>query len=139
MTIMSNIFVYVCTYLLLRLDISLDDNPRQQDYLVDLNLTRDDAPKFMYLTIIVCIVGAAFQVIFHVGTNEKRCLSDEQIQQQSHSLPNSFNFKLDWLGYLKSSRFYIVASLFVCTRLILNLTQVYLPMYLTDTLELDKV
>ncbi len=28
--------------------------------------------------------------------------------------------------------------LYMCTRLIVNMTQVYLPMYLTDTLLLDK-
>ena len=32
-----------------------------------------------------------------------------------------------------------VALLYMSTRLIVNISQVYLPMYLTDTLKLDKV
>ena len=31
-----------------------------------------------------------------------------------------------------------MALLYMSTRLIVNMTQVYFPMYLTDTLELDK-
>lgn len=129
-TVMSNLFVYVITYLLLRLN---DSDPSTDDS----HLTRADAPKFMYLSGIVCVVGLLFQIMFHVGTDEKRLLSDDQIQ--GHTLPNSVELRLDWLGYLKKPRFYNVGLLYMCTRLIVNMTQVYMPMYLTDTLQLDKV
>ena len=129
---MSNLFVYIATYVLIRLND--DDDPSTGS---DSKMTRADAPKFMYLSFIVCGLGLVFQLVFHTGTNEKHCLSDEQIR--SHSMPNSIETRLDWLGYLKNARFYNVGVLYMCTRLIVNMTQVYLPMYLTDTLELNKV
>ena len=129
---MSNLFVYVVTYLFLRLN---DSDPTTDD----THLTRADAPKFMYLSAIVCVVGLLFQVIFHLGTNEKRLLSDDEIHESHAVTTNSTEMRLDWLGYLKKPRFYNLGLLYMCTRLIVNMTQVYLPMYLTDTLQLDKV
>lgn len=124
---MSNLFVYVVTYIFLRFNSS--------DSSEDSHLTRADAPKFTYLSAIVCTVGLLFQLIFHLGTNESCLMSDEQIQNYS----NSLELKLNWSGYLKNFRFYNVAVLYMCTRLIVNMTQVYMPMYLTDTLQLNKV
>ncbi|CAF0970252.1 unnamed protein product [Brachionus calyciflorus] len=127
-TVASNLFTYGAAFLLLKLN-----NDASSD---DTNLSRDDAPKFMYLSIIVCVVGLIFQIIFHVGTNEENLLSEEEIREKSTSFSN--RAKLDWAGYLKSYRFYLVAALYMCTRLIVNMTQVYYPMFLTDTLQLDK-
>ncbi|KAJ7365907.1 hypothetical protein OS493_002637 [Desmophyllum pertusum] len=44
------------------------------------------------------------------------------------------------IGYtgLKKSSFYQVAILYMCTRLIVNITQVYIPMYTLETLSLSK-
>lgn len=127
---MSNLFVYIVTYIFFR----LNDSDQSAE---DSHLSRADAPKFAYLSAIVCVVGFVFQLIFHLGTNEKRLMSDEQIHNCLAS--NSQENKLDWFGYLKNFRFYNVALLYMCTRLIVNMTQVYLPMYLTDTLQLSKV
>lgn len=136
-TIASNLFVYVTTYLLLKYNkiARPKDDILPNEY--NKELSRADAPKFMYLSLIVCCVGVIFQLIFHTGTNEKKMLTDEQIQ--THSISDSCEVKLNWLGYLKNIRFYYVAVLYMCTRLIVNMAQVYLPMYLTDTLQLDKV
>jgi hypothetical protein len=58
----------------------------------------------MYLTIIVVFVGLFFQIIFHLGTNENSLKSDDEIQEQS----DSNELRLNWLGYLKNGRFYVV-------------------------------
>ena len=34
---------------------------------------------------------------------------------------------------------YQVAVIYMCTRMVVNLTQLYTPLYLVDTLHLDKV
>lgn len=139
-TVASNLTVYVATYLLLKIDNPHDDpqpQPHLDDSDDDSDLSRADAPKFMYMSFIVCSLGLVFQILFHVGTNERHLLTDEQIRD--HSMPNSIEVKLDWAGYLKNFRFYNVAVLYMSTRLIVNMTQVYMPMYLTDTLALDKV
>ena len=38
-----------------------------------------------------------------------------------------------------SSDFFQVAVIYMCTRLVVNVSQVYLPMYITETIKLDKV
>ena len=98
-TVISNLFVYIATYILLR---QSDSNPSSDDS----HLTRADAPKFSYLSAIVCVVGFLFQLIFHIGTNESGMMTDEQIQ--NHSIQNLSELKLDWFGYLKNFRFYNV-------------------------------
>ena len=62
----------------------------------------------MYLTIIVVSVGLLFQIIFHLGTNENLLKSDDEIQEQSVSN----EVRLNWLGYLKNGRFYVVRWIF---------------------------
>lgn len=127
-TVMSNLFVYGITYLLLLLK---KENSDQDD---DSKISRYDSPKFMYLTIIVVLVGLFFQIIFHLGTNENSLKSDDEIQEQS----DSNELRLNWLGYLKNGRFYVMGLLYMATRLIVNMTQVYLPMYVSDSAQLDK-
>nr|CAB3263794.1 major facilitator superfamily domain-containing protein 12-like [Phallusia mammillata] len=43
-----------------------------------------------------------------------------------------------WYDWFKKPMFYQTAMLYMCTRLVVNLSQVYIPMYLTDTLKLHK-
>ena len=44
-----------------------------------------------------------------------------------------------WHGWFQQIRFYKVALLYMGTRLTINLTQVYIPNYLQETLRLPKV
>ncbi len=127
-TVMSNLFVYSMAFLFFKFN---DEDE------CDTCISRKDAPKFQYLALIMLSVGALFQVVFHVGTNEKCLVREEDIDQTLEA--NINHDKLDWAGYLKCSRFYTLAVLYMCTRLTVNMTQVYLPMYITDTLQLDKV
>lgn len=127
-TVASNFLVYGSAYFLLKYHQTDDTD----------NLNRNDAPKFMYLSIMICVVGLFFQIIFHLGTNEKILLSDEQLHAQSMSQSLTQSRRLVWTDYFKKYQFYLMGLLYMCTRLIVNMTQVYLPMYLTDTLELEK-
>lgn len=95
-TVIANLFTYGVTYLFFKINDSSDDS----------ELNRKDAPKFMYLSIIVCTVGLIFQIIFHVGTDEKCSLTEEEIREKSSLFSN--RVKLNWSGYLKSYRFYLV-------------------------------
>ncbi len=100
---MSNLFVYGVTYLLLRLNNDNSSNDSED------NITRADSSKFMYLTIIVTSVGVVFQIIFHLGTNEKNLRSDDEIHEEQ----NSNGTRLDWKGYLKSPKFYVVSRIVI--------------------------
>ena len=90
----------------------------------------------MYLTIIVCAVGLLFQVLFHLGTREK--ISERELEYQEINSSYSNQPSRDWKGYLKSFSFYYLALLYLSTRLVVNMSQVYLTMFVTDTLQLDK-
>ncbi len=127
-TVTSNLFVYIIAYFFFKFN---DEDE------CDTCISRNDAPKFQYLALIMLSVGSLFQVIFHIGTNEKSLMREEDIDETIET--NINNEKMDWIGYLKCSRFYILAILYMCTRLTVNMTQVYLPMYITDTIQLDKV
>lgn len=124
-TVISNLFVYAMAFLFFKFNDE-DEN--------DYDLGRCDAPKFKWMAFIVIGTGIMFQCIFHAGTDEK-CLLREEDEEDTQDKNDN---KLDWFGYLRYSRFYILAIIYMCTRLIINMTQVYLPMYITDTLELDK-
>ena len=61
----------------------------------------------MYLSGIIVAVGIVFQVIFHVGTNEKDLLNDDEINQhEDFSLLNQTRIK--WTDYFKNPKFYTV-------------------------------
>lgn len=66
----------------------------------------------MYLSFMVVGVGLIFQIIFHVGTNEKNLLTDEQMHSQSLSYSANAR-RLVWTDYFKKYRFYLVIKLFI--------------------------
>ncbi|XP_039250508.1 major facilitator superfamily domain-containing protein 12-like isoform X2 [Styela clava] len=64
--------------------------------------------------------------------DEKTCLLPS-IEHSPCNLP-----MMKWSDWFKRPSFYQMALLYMCTRLVVNLSQVYIPMYLTDTLMLSK-
>ena len=72
----------------------------------ETQLNRSDASKFMYLSFIIWAVGFLFQIIFHIGIKENNSLTDEKSELKNSQF--SKRVKLNWLGYLKSYRFYLV-------------------------------
>ncbi|KAI0214323.1 Major facilitator superfamily domain-containing protein 12 [Lamellibrachia satsuma] len=133
-TVLSNIVVYGVTWFLLG-----TSQGTQRE------LTPADAPQFQKLVLILLAVGAVFGIIFHVGTKEDTSYEMNSAASDVNSV-NSVNSLNDvpksntlrWSCWLKEHQFYQVALLYMCSRLIVNLSQVYLPMYLTSSLKLDK-
>lgn len=170
-TVMSNLFVYIATFITLRVNIgestsasavvrtSRSSGSEAMAEDVSTQLTRADAPKFTFLSGIVCIVGLFTQIVFHLGTRENKrrrscsiappplpassmaTIADAEAAAMKQPPVNvtMVDLKHDWRDYMKSSRFYMVALLYMSTRLIINLCQIYMPMYLTDSVELNKV
>lgn len=105
-----------------------------------------DAPKFQQLAFISVGLGTIFNVIFYMGTKERtdrdkvlvknsdqHRVGDSSIEQSTvnHS-------KMRWKDWFKNKQFYEVALLYMATRLYINVSQVYFPMYLTETIQLSK-
>ncbi|XP_041464222.1 major facilitator superfamily domain-containing protein 12-like isoform X1 [Lytechinus variegatus] len=138
-TVMSSIFVYLVTYLLLQLN-DKDDVSNTQS-----SLDPDDIPQFRYLVVIVVCVGTVFSFFFHLGTKEpkggRRCPTEDDEGAHSYGsvqAPDQPKLTMKWSDWLKESQFYQVTALYMFTRLMVNIAQIYIPMYVTDTLGLDK-
>ncbi|KFZ52697.1 Major facilitator superfamily domain-containing protein 12, partial [Antrostomus carolinensis] len=96
------------------------------------------------LALIVVGLGAVFSLIFHLGTKEKPYPlgsmpqleeSVPLLQKEPTSPPRPL---LIWKDWLLEPAFYQVAVLYMSTRLIVNLSQTYIAMYLTNSLLLPK-
>ncbi|XP_046726901.1 major facilitator superfamily domain-containing protein 12 isoform X2 [Silurus meridionalis] len=130
-TVLSNITVYSVALLLFRFQHPADPSVAEQ-------LSHLDVPIFRDLALIVLGIGAVFSLIFHLGTRERTQLEAEESRPLlSHNSLNSAPL-LQWKHWLKEPSFYQVAALYMCTRLIVNLSQTYISMYLINSLFLPK-
>ncbi|NXJ81502.1 MFS12 protein, partial [Trogon melanurus] len=135
-TVMANITVYGLAWLLLNFQV---DEPDRTEHL-----GIQDVPIFRNLSLIVVALGAVFSLIFHLGTKEKLSSpsplpqleeSTPLLQKEPTSAPHPL---LIWKDWLLEPAFYQVAVLYMSTRLIVNLSQTYISMYLTNSLLLPK-
>lgn len=144
-TVIANITVYAVAYLLFHAQSG-------QDQDLD-SLGPGDVAVFRNLALIVLSIGVLFSVIFHVGTSERPLGSSEGSSEEArdglqddegehrpllapkNTTPSAL---LQWKCWLKQPSFYQVALLYMSTRLIVNLSQTYISMYLINTLGLDK-
>ncbi|XP_035490261.2 major facilitator superfamily domain-containing protein 12a [Scophthalmus maximus] len=152
-TVIANITVYAVAYLLFHLQTSEDSDP-----LGDA-LGPKDMPIFRNLALIVLGIGLLFSVVFHLGTTESRPGAggeaageegrkrveedeeeDEEKEERRPPLPcaRASSSLLQWKCWLQQPSFYQVALLYMSTRLIVNLSQTYISMYLINTLGLSK-
>ncbi|XP_051557763.1 major facilitator superfamily domain-containing protein 12-like isoform X2 [Myxocyprinus asiaticus] len=138
-TVIANITVYAVAWLMFHFQ---GDDPTITD-----NLGPADIAVFRNLSLIVVGIGALFSLLFHLGTQEKgACPSQEEDGSspgERQPLLNSSTVApptnlLQWQHWLRQPSFYQVAVLYMSTRLIVNLSQTYISMYLTYTLLLPK-
>ncbi|KAL7396201.1 hypothetical protein ABVT39_002011 [Epinephelus coioides] len=134
-TVVANITVYAVAWLLFHFQAQHTVNPSITD-----NLGPVDIPLFRTLALIMLGTGALFSFIFHVGTKEEVAAPESENQpitpsSSQEALPQPV---FQWRHWLKEASFYQVAFLYMCTRLIVNLSQTYISVYLTNSLMLPK-
>ena len=137
-TVSSNITVYVITWIVFHFG--------GKDSADSDLITPSDAFIFRDIVFIVMAIGLFFSIVFHLGVVEKprnRSASNSEIytsngDELDFCLP-SVDTHLKWRHWLRESQFYKVALLYMGTRLCVNLTQVYTPLFLQDSLHLKKV
>uniref|UniRef100_A0A6Q2YND0 Major facilitator superfamily domain containing 12 n=1 Tax=Esox lucius TaxID=8010 RepID=A0A6Q2YND0_ESOLU len=136
-TVMANITVYAVAYLLFHLQSESDQEPTLTETLgpIDINIFRN-------LSLIVLGIGALFSLVFHLGTKETKGESEEDGERRplipglkAISPPQPL---LSWKCWLEQPSFYQVAFIYMATRLMVNLSQTYISMYLTNSLMLPK-
>uniref|UniRef100_A0A8C5U1A3 Major facilitator superfamily domain containing 12 n=1 Tax=Malurus cyaneus samueli TaxID=2593467 RepID=A0A8C5U1A3_9PASS len=134
-TVMANITVYSLTWLLLNFQKGQPDTE---------HLGPQDIPVFRNLALIVVGLGAVFSLIFHLGIKEKPYPPgmlpepEESTPLLHKEPPGPPRHPLLWKDWLLEPSFYQVAVLYMATRLIVNLSQAYIAMYLTNSLLLSK-
>ncbi|KAK2895759.1 major facilitator superfamily domain-containing protein 12-like [Channa argus] len=147
-TVVANITVYAVAYLLFH------TQSREGDDILNDSLGPVDIPVFRNLSFSVLGIGMLFSIIFHVGTTENRPdvgqrgeeegrrrmegMDEEEEGERRPLLPRPSSSLLQWKCWLQQPSFYQVALLYMSTRLIVNLSQTYISMYLINTLELPK-
>ncbi|XP_074506796.1 major facilitator superfamily domain-containing protein 12-like [Sebastes fasciatus] len=156
-TVIANITVYAVAFLLFHVQAGEDDDV----------LGPADIPVFRNLALIVLGIGALFSLFFHLGIKErrpgaegeaggeegrkrtgeaggeegrKRMEEEEEEGELRPLLPRNKTSSslLQWKCWLQQPSFYQVALLYMSTRLIVNLSQTYISMYLINTLSLPK-
>ncbi|XP_075467406.1 major facilitator superfamily domain-containing protein 12 isoform X2 [Ascaphus truei] len=141
-TVMANITVYAVAWALLHFQEGEETQSDKMD-----TLGRQDIPIFRTLALIVVGVGALFSLFFHIGTKEKRPSYSHLVDTEDpdagplpdeHKPPGPPQPLLLWKHWLVEPSFYQVALLYMCTRLIVNLSQTYIAVYLTRSLHLPK-
>ncbi|KAM4887379.1 major facilitator superfamily domain-containing protein 12 [Thomomys bottae] len=137
-TVVANITVFGAAWLLLHLQGSPRAGPSAQDVDVADQLGVQDVPVFQKLALLVVGVGAASSLLFHLGTREGRQRRAEGPDEHSPLLAPAARPSLLWKHWLQEPAFYQVGVLYMSTRLIVNLSQAYMAMYLTYSLHLPK-
>ncbi|XP_038571340.1 major facilitator superfamily domain-containing protein 12 [Micropterus salmoides] len=135
-TVVANITVYAVAWLLFHFQAQHNVDPS----ITDAALGKVDIPLFRTLALIMLGTGALFSLIFHVGTKENASTSGTERQlitpsTSQEALPRPV---FQWNNWLKEPSFYQMAFLYMCTRLIVNLSQTYISLYLTNSLMLPK-
>ncbi|XP_038574843.1 major facilitator superfamily domain-containing protein 12-like [Micropterus salmoides] len=150
-TVIANITVYAVAYLLFHVQAGEHNDP-----LSDA-LGPADIHIFRNLALIVLGIGALFSLFFHLGTTEwtpgtggeaaeeegrrsQRSMEEEEEDGERRPLLSRLKTSspLQWKCWLQQPSFYQVALLYMSTRLIVNLSQTYIAMYLINTLGLPK-
>ncbi|KAM7388073.1 hypothetical protein PAMP_024274 [Pampus punctatissimus] len=135
-TVVANITVYAVAWLLFHFQVQHNVDPSITDSLGPV-----DIPLFRTLSLIMLGTGALISLIFYVGTKEGASSSEREDQLPITSSPSQEALPhpvFQWKHWLKEPSFYQVSLLYMCTRLIVNLSQTYISVYLTNSLMLTK-
>jgi Na+/melibiose symporter-like transporter len=121
-TVISNIFVYTMASILL--GVHTKD---------ETDIKPADAHIFRTLTFIVVGVGLICMIIFHIGIKESEEPAEESEHRVQLSLSSSGRLRrMTWKKFLREKQFYQCASIWMCTRVTLNVTQVRFSMNSND-------
>lgn len=140
-TVISNICVYGIAWVFLGMET---------DNLQSEQVGPQDKTRFRNTMLSVIAIGSFFVVVFHIFVKEKPANYSTEISRspstvtdgtsRSNLATQSFEVSvhLRWKDWFKESQFYKIGLLYMSTRLYVNLSQVYIPLYLQDSLGLHR-
>lgn len=150
-TVASNIFVFITMFVYMEVQKGADQHFSPQDAIM-----------FRNVTFIILGVGSCFSLIFHAGVREKeRCLltgTNKTPDNDTHSISSNLSIntsradlvmsrpsvdesmeRVRWYHWLFEIQFWLVGIIYMGSRLTINITQVYLVKYVSETLGKEKV
>ncbi|CAG9796718.1 unnamed protein product [Diatraea saccharalis] len=121
-TVFSNLFVYIMTWIVLRITGECD---KQQ-------IGPEDAWKFRHIVYVVMSVGLLATIFFHFSVKEKY-----SYRRQDVLIDDGYNDDTNHHNvFLRKPLLYQIAGVYMSTRLVVNVSQVLIPLYLHRTLGL---
>ncbi|XP_041975386.1 major facilitator superfamily domain-containing protein 12-like [Aricia agestis] len=117
-TVFSNLFVYICTWLVLHLTGKCDTE----------QIGPTDAWKFKHIVLIVLGVGTIASIVFHCGVSERPSRTALTYEERRADTLHTSMFRKPIL--------YQIAGIYMSTRLVVNVSQMLIPLYLHRTLGL---
>lgn len=117
-TVLSNVLVYCITWAVLH--ITSDQDSKAQ-------IGPQDAPKFQKVVFIGIAVGAVASVLFHIFVKEGSVNNSSGALRRNTTSVSAL---------LKDIQLYQVACIYMPTRLFVNLSQIYIPLYLHESLNM---
>lgn len=128
-TILSSIGVFVLAFGLLQSSSGTTVSP-------------SDSSQFALLAYILTGTGFLFAVYFHMFVKEPSTAFKRECAGKSQDMdgklvgtPVQSVSAGDWF---RKPLFYLIGAIYMCARLVVNISQVYLPLFLIDTLRVSK-
>lgn len=114
-TVLSNVLVYCITWAVLHITSNQDTNAQ---------IGPQDAQKFQKVVFIGIGIGAVASFIFHIFVKDGSVNNSGAIRRNARPMS----------ALLKHIQLYQVACVYMSTRLFVNLSQIYVPLYLHESL-----
>jgi Na+/melibiose symporter-like transporter len=111
-TVMSNVLVFIIFFAAIRL------------------FNSDLKRQYLWLAFSAVIIGGATSIYFHFGTPERK-VADSESDVDDASVEG---LPFDWRDWVKCPKYYKVAFIYMCTRLVVNVSQVFVPFFVQHTL-----
>ena len=115
MTVVSNIAVFLVAWAF----FGMSNNT---------SLTSADSGSFRNIMLVVIGLGAMASFGFHLTVKED--LASDRKDQEINSGDQSVKDPMRIRDWFKEPQFYLIAGVYMSTRLFVNLSQAYLPLYL---------
>ncbi|KRX55906.1 Major facilitator superfamily domain-containing protein 12 [Trichinella sp. T9] len=115
------------------------------------DVTPHDVDGFRNVALTITGAGILFSVLFHVGVREKWTLYRTQYRKIDEALPSEVvepstsvssttkKVLVTWKHWLQNRQFYLISILYMCIRLCNNISMTYLPLYILETQNMNKV
>ena len=121
-TVISNVSIYITTWIVL----GMKEKEGQ--------LSQDDQDQFRNVMMVAVILGAFSSIIFHLTVKYRRRRKKDRDNNDIEKKALVHMTVLDWMKHVQ---FHLIAGIYMTTRLFVNLTQSYIPLYLQITLKLE--